>query len=216
MAQIFPSLTAADQLNLQRDVQLLEPYCDGFHLDVMDNHFVPNITWGADTVNAIAQLTNRNLWVHLMVTRPIDFFEKLTLKEHSIVTFHIETIGNNINIINRVKEKMLVPGIAVSPKTPVEEIFPLLDLVHHVTIMSVEPGFAGQQFLPSVLEKLERLIGYRQTSGLKFTIGMDGGINETNIADLTQRGVDVFGVASAIFGKPDPVAALKNLQKLAQ
>jgi len=215
MAHIFPSLTAANQLNLQHDIKLLEPYCDGFHLDVMDNHFVPNITWGADTVNAIAQLTNRILWVHLMVNKPIDFFEKLTLKEYSIVTFHIETIGNNINAINRVKEKMLVPGIAVSPKTPIEEIFPLLDVIHHVTIMSVEPGFAGQQFLPSVLEKLERLVGYRETSGLKFEIALDGGINEHNIGDLTRRGVDAFGVASAIFGKPDPITALKNLQKLA-
>lgn len=216
MAHIFPSLTAADQLNLQRDINLLEPYCDGFHLDVMDNHFVPNITWGADTVNAIARLTNRTLWVHLMVEKPIDFLETLSLKDHSIVTFHIETIRDTINIINRVKEKNLIPGIAISPKTPIEEIFPLLDVIQHVTIMSVEPGFAGQHFLPSVLEKLERLISYRETSGLKFTIGMDGGINEKNITDLTQRGVDVFGVASAIFGKPDPVAALQQLQKLAQ
>jgi ribulose-phosphate 3-epimerase len=216
MAYIFPSLTAADQLNLHHDIKLLEPYCDGFHLDVMDNHFVPNITWGADTVNAIAQLTNRILWVHLMVDKPVDFLETLSLKEHSIITFHIETIGNNINIINRIREKNLVPSVAISPKTPVEEIFPLLDVVHHVTIMSVEPGFAGQQFLPSAIDKVDRLVGYRQTSGLKFEIALDGGINETNIAKLTQGGVDVFGVASAIFGKPDPIAALKNLQKLAQ
>lgn len=215
MAHIFPSLTAADQLNLQHEIQLLEAHCEGFHLDVMDHHFVPNITWGADTVNAIAHLTNRILWVHLMVEKPIDFLETLSLKEHSIVSFHIETIKSNVNIINRVREKKLVPGIAISPKTPVEEIFPFLDLVHHVTVMSVEPGFAGQPFLTSVIDKVDRLAGYRETSGLKFTIAMDGGINEKNIADLTRRGVDAFGVASAIFKKQDPITALKTLQKLA-
>lgn len=215
MAQIYPSITALEMSAIERDIKTLEPYCQGFHIDVMDGHFVPNITWGADTVNAIAELTNRILWVHLMVENPIDFFETLSLKNHSIVTLHIETIGNNINIINKIKEKNLVPGIAISPKTPVEEIFPLLDLVHHVTIMSVEPGFAGQQFLPSVIDKIERLVGYRETSDLPSTIALDGGINEHNIADLTKRGVDLFGIASAIFGKPDPVAALKQLQKLA-
>jgi ribulose-phosphate 3-epimerase len=182
----------------------------------MDNHFVPNMTWGADTVNAIADVTNRSLWVHLMVDKPDVFLEILSLREHSILTFHIETINDNAKTINRIKEKNLVPGIAISPKTPVEEIFPLLDVVHHVTVMSVEPGFAGQQFLPSALAKIEQLVAYRQTSGLTFEIAVDGGINETNIADLTKRGADLFGVASAIFGKPDPVAALKNLQKLAQ
>jgi len=216
MARIYPSLTAADQLNLEHDIKLLEPHCQGFHLDVMDNHFVPNITWGADTVNAIARLTNHTLWVHLMVKNPVDFLETLSLKENSIVTFHIETIENNININKRIREKRLVPGIAISPKTPVEEIFSLLDVIHHVTIMSVEPGFAGQTFLPSAIKKIEQLVSYRQTKGLPFTIALDGGINEHNIADLTQRGVDLFGVASAIFGKKDPVAALKNLQKLAE
>jgi ribulose-phosphate 3-epimerase len=215
MARIFPSLTAADQLNLEREIKLLEPYCEGFHLDVMDNHFVPNITWGADTVNAIARLTDRILWVHLMVDNPAEFMKTLALPAGSIVTIHREAIGNNINILNRIKEKDWVPGIVISPKTPVEEIFPLLDVLHHVTIMSVEPGFAGQQFLPSAIEKIEHLIGYRETSGLKFEIALDGGINEHNIADLSQRGVDVFGVASAIFGKQDPVTALQHLQKLA-
>lgn len=216
MAQIFPSLAAADQLNLQRDIERLQPHCQGFHLDVMDNHFVPNITWGADTVNAISAFTDRQLWVHLMVEKPEIFLETLTLQPNSILTFHIESKSKNINLINRIAEKKWVPSLAVSPKTPIEEMLSLLNLVHHVTIMSVEPGFAGQAFLPSVLDKIDRLVGYRQTSGLPITIAMDGGINEKNITDLARRGVNMFGVASAIFGKPDPVAALKNLNELAQ
>jgi len=214
MAQIFPSLTGANQLNLQHDIKLLEPHCEGFHLDVMDNHFVPNITWGADTVNAIARLTNRTLWVHLMIDKPADFLEALSLQAYSIITFHAEMNNNKENIIKRIREKNWMPGIAVSPKTPIEDIFPFLDAVHHVTLMSVEPGFAGQPFLPSVIDKLDRLVGYRQTSGLPITIALDGGIHEQNIADLARRGADVFGVASAIFGKSDPIAALLNLQKL--
>lgn len=216
MAYIFPSLTAADQLNLERDIKRLEPYCEGFHLDIMDNHFVPNITWGADTVNAIARITDRRLWVHLMVENPTAFLETLTLQSSSVVTFHIETIRENKNIVDRIREKKWEPGIAISPKTPVERIFPLLDLVHHVTLMSVEPGFAGQDFLPSSVTKVDLLTGFRQTSKLPITIAMDGGINAGNIADLARRGVNLFGVASAIFEKKDPVAALKELSALAK
>lgn len=215
MAQIFPSLTAADQLNLQRDIDTLEPHCKGFHLDVMDFNFVPNLTWGTSTVNAIANHTKRTLWVHVMVEKPAAFIETLCLPNDSLITFHIEKISENKNIISRIREKKWLPGIAISPKTPLEIALPFLETVNHVTLMSVEPGFAGQAFLPDIVDKLDQLVAYRETKKLQFTIAMDGGINETNIGDLAKRGVDLFGVASAIFGKTDPVTAFKNLQTLA-
>lgn len=216
MAHLFPSLTAADQLNLQRDIDRLEPYCQGFHLDVMDFNFVPNLTWGAPTVNAIAKHTKRTLWIHLMVEKPAAFMGTLYLPHDSLLTFHIEKINENKDIISRIIEKKWLPGIAISPKTPLEKALPFLEPVNHVTLMSVEPGFAGQAFLPDVLGKLDQLVTYRKTKNLKFTIAMDGGINETNIADLAKRGVNLFGVASAIFGKADPVVAYKKLQALTQ
>jgi ribulose-phosphate 3-epimerase len=215
MAHIFPSLTAANQLNLQHDIQLLEPYCKGFHLDIMDNHFVATITWGAATVNAIAKITNRTLWVHLMVDNPVLCMEDLTIPTNSLITFHIESNSEIKKTIARIREKNWLPGIALNPKTPVEKIFPFLSSLHHVTIMSVEPGFSGQDFLPSVIDKINDLTGYRQASKLPLIIAMDGGINEHNIASLTNQGVNLFGVGSAIFGKQDPLSALKQLQTLA-
>jgi len=110
----------------------------------------------------------------------------------------------------------MIPSIAINPKTPVEKIFPFLDIIHHVLIMSVEPGFSGQAFLPEVVDKVDTLVSYVQMRGLKCTVAMDGGISQDNIAMLAKKGVQDFGVGSAIFSKPDKVAVLKNLYELAQ
>lgn len=214
MAAIYPSLIAADLLNLQKEITILDQYCQGYHLDIMDGHFVPNVTFGAAFVNAIARSTYKKIWVQLLVENPQEWLDKLFLPVNSIVTFHIESIGKIRKTIDRIKQKKWRVSIAVNPKTDVAEIFPYLDAIHQALIMSVVPGFSGQEFLPNVISKVDRLVGYRQTSGLQFAVAMDGGINKDNIFMLKEHGVDDFAVGSAIFKTDDPVATLKELNAL--
>ena len=212
MPTIYPSLIGGNQLNLQKEIETLDPHCAGYHLDVMDNHFVPNLTMGPDVVNAIATVTNRQLWVHLMVENPENIIERLVLPPESIVSFHLETTESPTPLIKRIKEKKWIPSIAISPKTEVAKVFPLLELANHVLIMSVEPGFAGQPFIPEVTRKIEPIIGYANTSGKPITIGIDGGIGKENIGMLVDKGIDHIAIASGIFDHEDPALALHELQ----
>jgi ribulose-phosphate 3-epimerase len=212
MVKIYPSLMAADQLNLAHAVQSLNEYCAGFHLDVMDNHFVPNITWGAATVNAIATLSN--VWVHLMIDNPMSFYEQLVLKPDSLVSFHIESGIDFFEVIKIVREKKHRLSITISPKTPVLRIVPFLDIVDQVLLMSVEPGFSGQPFLTSTFDRLDELIAYRQEYAGLWKIGIDGGVNATNIVQLVEKGVDDCAVGGGIFQQQNPLAALQELQRL--
>jgi len=215
MPSIYPSLIGADQLNLAQTIQRLNPYVIGYHLDVMDNHFVPNLTWGAPTVNAISQVTDHVLWVHLMVTNPTDWLDTLKLKPGSIISFHYEALHESkAPIIKAIKQKGWLASVTINPNTPVEDIFHLLPSVDQVLIMSVEPGFSGQIFIIDVVEKIEPLITYRRAHNLDFRIGIDGGINEDNIAMLINKGADDVAIASGIFAHSDPVEALKRLEKM--
>jgi ribulose-phosphate 3-epimerase len=215
MPTIYPSLIGADQLNLAQTIKNLDPHVVGYHLDVMDNHFVPNLTWGAPTVNAIAQITNRILWIHLMVTNPADWIDLLKLKPGSIFSFHAEALHDEsaATIIASIKKKGWRASVAINPSTSVESIFNLLLLVDQVLVMSVQPGFSGQSFIADVVNKLKPLVEYRASHNLNFRIGMDGGIDENTIEMLAHNGVDDFAIASGIFAQPNPVAALELLNK---
>jgi ribulose-phosphate 3-epimerase len=213
MVCIYPSLMAADQLNLEKEVLLLQPYCKGFHLDVMDNHFVPNMTWGAATVNALARVSNA-VWVHLMVDKPMLFYEKLELPDESLVSFHIESGEDVSEFIKIIKEKKHKASIAISPKTPVERIVSCVNDVDQILLMSVEPGFSGQDFLMDSLQRLKILIELRTSSGASFRIGLDGGIDATKSALLANKGVDDYAVGSGIFQQKNSVAALRDLVAL--
>ncbi len=213
MAKIYPSLMAANLLDLANEIKKLEPYSDGFHIDVMDNHFVPNITFGIDTINAVAKATSKQLWVHLMVENPEKFISLINLPPNSIFSFHWEA-KNDPSFITEIKEKGWLPSIALRPATNPETIFPVLKDIYQVLIMTVEPGFGGQRFLDSVVDKIDPLTNYRKAQNSDFKIGMDGGIDAENIAMLAQRGVDDFSIGSAIFNQSDPVLALQDLRQL--
>jgi len=214
MAALYPSLISSDILNLQRTIESLDPYCAGYHLDVMDYHFVPNLTWGPAFLHAIAKATTKKVWVHLMVDNPEMWVEKLDLPAGTLVTFHIETTNEPERLINLIQNKKWLAGIAMSPKTAIEELFPFLGRIHQALVMSVQPGHSGQLFMPSAIDKVNRLAEYRKSNNLHFSIGIDGGVNKENISMLVKAGVDDFGIATAIFGQPDPVAALQELNKL--
>lgn len=214
MKPIYPSLIAADLLNLGPTIETFNPICDGFHVDIMDNHFVPNLTWGAAFANAIAYASRKPTWVHLMVDNPHDWLDVLELTPGSTLTFHFENSSEKIQFIRRIKEKNLRASVAINPKTPVEEILPIVHLLDQILIMSVEPGFSGQEFIENSTAKIEPLLHMRAKEKLHFTIAIDGGINETNIHQLSQKGVDEFAAAKAIFAAVDPVAAYEKLKKL--
>jgi len=213
MAILYPSLISADVLNLASVLKRLDSCVSGYHIDIMDFNFVPNLTWGPPIVNAIAQATTKQLWVHLMVNNPKGMIKALDLRPDSIVSFHIESYSENKTIINDIQEKRYLPSIAISPKTPVEEILPFLSTIYQVLVMSVEPGFSGQLFLPETISKVDTLVQYKKNHNLNFRIGMDGGINKKNINNLITHGVDDIAIAHAIFGSPDYVQALHNLMR---
>jgi ribulose-phosphate 3-epimerase len=216
MALIFPSLISADLLNLEKELKALDPYCPGYHMDCMDYHFVPNLTWGPSFLEAIASKTTRQLWVHLMVDNPALWVENLSLPPQTIITLHIETIRKDQSIIKRIKDKNWLPSLALNPDTDLEQVIPFIPQVYQILVMSVNPGFSGQQFIETTKDKVQALAAYRRSQGLDFKIAMDGGISVDNIKELTAMGVDHFAVAQAIFGALKPVEALKELSVLAK
>ncbi|HEX4069094.1 MAG TPA: ribulose-phosphate 3-epimerase [Candidatus Babeliales bacterium] len=212
---IYPSLMAADPKNLHDEIDLLEPYCAGFHLDVMDNKFVPNSALSIETVNDVAQ-RGKPVWVHLMVENPDEFYTKLLLPDDSIVSFHIESEIDVARFVKIIREKKQRPSIAIRPKTPLDKIFQFCDIVDQVLVMSVEPGFSGQHFLPNSISRLEELVAYRKKSDVFFSIGIDGGINKDNIKMVAEKGVDDCAIASGIFKQSDHLVALHELEEVAR
>ena len=209
---IYPSLMVVPQQDLSKEIKLLAPYCTGFHIDVMDGIFVPDRFWyDVQHINEIIRLAQR-VWLHLMVQKPEVFYEQLELSSGSIASFHIESNVDIVSFSKIIREKKQWASLAIKPKTTIAEIIPLLDVVDHVLIMSVEPGLSGQPFLESTYKKIDELIAVRDRFNLNVTIGVDGGINKTNTSRLAQQGTDDCAVATGIFRQPDHVAALLELQ----
>ncbi|HLB94349.1 MAG TPA: ribulose-phosphate 3-epimerase [Candidatus Babeliales bacterium] len=214
--KLYPSLIAADLLDLRTAIKELESSCDGFHLDLMDHHFVPNLTWGPDFVNSIACATELPLWVHLMVTNPSDIVEQLQLRTQDLVTLHYESFATPkllLDLVLLIKKTNSKVGIAVSPRTEISLITDLLVQLDQVLIMSVEPGFSGQQFLPATYAKIEQLLQARRDQNLNFRIAVDGGVNLANINKLVQAGVQDLAIGAAIFNSFDtPEIELQRLR----
>ncbi len=209
--KIYPSLISSPLLYLGDTIKKLEPHCDGFHIDIMDNHFVPNLTWGADLTNAIAAASSKPLYVHVMADDPMSIIDHLNLKPKSIISFHIESKFEKNNALKSIREKKCLASIAISPKTALEEIFDHIQSFDQVLLMSVNPGYSGQRFLPESVDRLQQLAAFIKNENLDCPIAMDGGIDENNIAELIKNGATIFGIANAIFSQPDPVEALKEL-----
>lgn len=235
MIAIHPSLIAGDLLNLESQIKTLEPYCDGFHLDIMDFHFVPNLTWGPLFINAIAKFTVKPLYIHLMVDTPESYLPLLELRPGDTYSFHIESClttpaGCNpvtgflcpstidyvaINeLAQNIKNNNLLTSIALRPATNFTVLERVLDVLDDVLLMSVDPGFSGQQFLPGSIGRLDELVQFRAKFNKQFTITMDGGINETNIKQLALHGVTACAIGSALFKKDQPQEFLQKLKQL--
>lgn len=207
---IYPSLIASDLLHLKNTITTLEPFCSGFHIDIMDFHFVPNLTWGPQFVQALRSATNKPLWIHLMVDNPVPYIPLLQASSHDLVTVHVEQ-KNYREALHELKSKKIKAGIAYNPSTPIIKDPELYKNLHHILLMSVEPGFSWQEFKPEVLEKIKELVTFKRQHNLNFLILLDGGIKESNLALIKNAGADGVAIGSGIFGAPDPVHQLQNL-----
>lgn len=206
-ALIAPSLLSADFSRLGEEVKVVEAAgADWIHVDVMDGHFVPNLTLGPTVVESLKPVTNLPLDCHLMVSEPEKWVEAFAKAGASLITIHAEATPHLNRVLHQIREQGCKAGVSLNPGSPLCMIEEVLDCVDLVLIMSVNPGFAGQKFIESSLGKIEMLSEMREQMGdpgseKKFLIEVDGGVNLQTIARLRKAGADVFVVGSAIFGK---------------
>jgi ribulose-phosphate 3-epimerase len=211
--RIFPSLISSPLLSLQTTLNSLDNHCDGYHIDVMDDHFVPNLTWGPAFVNAIRQATKLPLHVHLMVDNPADWPERLQLHTDDTLIIHYESATEEQlpSLIKLIKKQQCNVGIALNPSTPIDVLEPYIIDCDYILLMSVNPGFSGQLFIPDVLQKVIPLKQLCDKANTRCEISMDGGINLETISAVAQAGVDSVAAAAAIFFTDDYQQALKEL-----
>ncbi len=199
MPELSASILAADLLNLEREIErAIESGVKWLHLDVMDGHFVPNLTFGIPVGSAIRKKFKTNVESHLMIENPDINLDKYC-SFSNIVTIHYEAPVQTARVLRKVGELGSLPGIAIRPKTQAFKIEGLLPEVKFVLVMTVEPGFSGQEMIESALSKIELLRGYREKKNLDFLIGVDGGVNRKNISKVAGFGPDIIVSASAIF-----------------
>jgi ribulose-phosphate 3-epimerase len=219
--RIAPSILAADLSDLGAAVEICERGgADLVHVDVMDGHFVPNLTFGIPVLAALRRRTRLPLDVHLMVEDPAALLDDYLAAGADRISVHWEATVHLDRVLSRIRQGGAAAGVAVNPATPVEAIVDALPGLDFVLLMSVNPGFAGQRFLPHVLgkaERLARMLGERHRAGgeREIEIGMDGGIGRDNIGRLAAAGVGMSVAGSSVFGTDDPVAAISQLRSSA-
>lgn len=215
MTMVSPSLLSVDFGNMQRDIEMLNASeCDWYHLDVMDGVFVPNISFGFPVMQAMAKYATKPLDVHLMIVQPEKFIKEVKALGARVMNVHYEACIHLHRVIQAIKAEGMMAGVTLNPHTPVsvlEEIAPELDLV---MLMSVNPGFGGQKFIPSMVEKTRKLRELLNRTGSKALIEIDGGVNRETGKLLVEAGADVLVAGSAVFGAPDPVAEVAALKAL--
>ncbi len=210
--KIAPSILSADMNNLQKDVEEVEPYAEMFHIDVMDGKFVEPTTFKPEQIKAIKTKLPKD--VHLMVKHPIKdgFIEDYADANASIITIHEECKDDIREAFNLIRSKGVNVGISINPPTPLDKIKQYLDDVDMVLIMSVNPGYSGQKFIPDVLPKIEELRKLKPN----LDIQIDGGINKETIKEAVSAGANVIVAGSSIFGKEDRIKAIEDLREAAK
>ncbi|WP_100011197.1 ribulose-phosphate 3-epimerase [Lentibacillus sediminis] len=217
MTKIAPSILAADFAKLKEEIQDVEKGgADYIHVDVMDGHFVPNITIGPLIVEAVRPVTSLPLDVHLMIENPDQYIAAFAEAGASIITVHQEASVHLHRTIQLIKSNGVKAGVVINPATPAESLLPILPEVDLVLVMSVNPGFGGQQFIEQSLSKIEKLAAWRKKNNFSYEIEVDGGINASTARTCTAAGADVLVAGSAIFKQSDRHHAIRELVTAAE
>ena len=216
MAQIVPSILSADFAHLADEIERVERGgATMLHVDIMDGHFVPNLTMGPPVVESIRKVTRSRLDIHLMIEDPDRYVADFVKAGANHISVHQEACVHLHRTLQLIQREKAGAGVVLNPATPISTLEDVLDMVDHVLIMSVNPGFGGQEFIPQSLEKIRRLRRWREERRLNFAIEIDGGVSRDNVAEIVQAGCDWLVAGSSVFHSADPAAIVKEMQQIA-
>ena len=215
MKLLAPSILSADFSNLEKQIKLCdEGGADWIHCDVMDGHFVPNITFGPILVEAAKKCTKLPLDVHLMISEPDKYAEGFVKAGADIITIHQEAVIHLHRSISFVKSLGVKVGVAINPSTPFASLIEVIDMIDLLLVMSVNPGFGGQSFITNSLNKIEQAAKFKEDNYLKYFIEVDGGINKNTIKSVSDAGCEVFVAGSSVFHAADVTNATEELKNM--
>lgn len=210
---LAPSILSADFNNLSKDIQLInESEADWFHVDVMDGVFVPNISFGFPILKHVKKISQKPLDVHLMIVNPERYIEEFAKAGADVITVHYEACVHLHRILQSIRSLGIKAGVAINPATPVSVLEDVLNDADLFLVMSVNPGFGGQKFIPRTIDKIRQLRIDLDEAGSKAVIEVDGGVDATNYRSVIDAGADVIVAGSAVFNMPEPREAIKNLK----
>ncbi len=213
---IAPSLLSCDFSQMGQEIKRMEEAkADFIHLDVMDGHFVPNITFGAPVIKAVRSYTKIPFDVHLMISEPLKYIDDFASAGADIITFHVESDSDIKQTINKIKSKGIKAGLVIKPNTPASSVFPYLKDLYMVLVMTVEPGFGGQSFMADMLSKVIEIKAKTKTENPALLIEVDGGISEDTIGQAAKAGVDICVAGTAVFKAQNSKKAIENLKAAA-